>query len=63
MSGCKRTGPTNLKRHLTVQKWQIQPSTINRPLKEKLPTTTENSEMKLINKGEVAPIKREYLLR
>jgi hypothetical protein len=59
MSGCKRIGSTNFKRHLTVQKWQIQPSTISRPLKEKLPTTTENSEMKLINKGEVTPIKRE----
>jgi hypothetical protein len=59
MPGCKRRGLTTFERQLTVQKWQIQPSTISRTLKEKLPTTTENSEMKLINKGEVAPIKGE----
>ena len=57
MPGWKRIGPTTFERHLTVQKWQIQPSTISKPLKEKLPTTLENSKMKLINKGEVAPIK------
>jgi hypothetical protein len=36
-----RTSPTAFKRHHTVQKWQIQPSTISITLKEKLPATTE----------------------
>jgi hypothetical protein len=51
------------RKHLTAQRKTNPAINHQQTPKGELPTNTEHSELKLINKGEAAPIKEEYSLR
>jgi hypothetical protein len=57
---CKRTGPTALERHLTVQKGRSN-NIHQQTLKKKLPANTEKLRSETDNKREAAPTRGEVV--